>query len=455
MCKFAFNSGRNHLLTPLASHHYETSTRDFFLVPITQVYDFLNFVSEETGICKNLLDVPEKQLVFRIDSEGVHSPPVLLGTSSSKKHFDDMVEEFGWKKEDVAARKANDKKKRARKRNEKRHLALMTWTAQVRTARQHLGLGNRACHTEEDPNYQPSPDRERPVLVAIDIEAWEKDQNFITEIGISTLDTANIPPASKLTRLTTAELDLETIDIDNRPETRANEICKLIEYRHIRIKEHKHMRNGQFVNDCADKFDFGTSEWVSKVDAPATMGESLRFFDEAKNRRKVILVGHDPQQDFAYLRVLGYDVWNIKDLEVVDTGTMYKAVFGLQESRSLGKVLGDLGLLTWNLHNAGNDAAYTLQAFVHLADKGVPPKSNKKTGNDLPDVAEPTVIKPTPVLEDDMYAEYEDLVEAGCIKYVDPSKETLGPRPPKEKKKPVHKETPKSDQDWLSSSGWD
>jgi hypothetical protein len=104
--------------------------------------------------------------------------------------------------------------------------------------------------------------------------------------------------------------------------------------------------------------------------------------------------------------------------------------------------------------HVGNDAAYTLQAFVHLADKGVPPKSNKETGNDLPNVAETTVTKRTPVLEDDTYAEYEDLVEAGCIRYVDPSKEILGPRPPKEKKKPKHKETPKSDQSWLAS-GWD
>jgi hypothetical protein len=371
-----------------------------------------------------------------------------LGTVSSKEEFDKMLAEYGWNEEERAAVKQKEKEKKAKKRKEKQYLAMMSYTASIRAARQHLGFGMKACPTEEIPGEEVSFDREKPILVAIDVEAWEKDQNLVTEIGIATLDTAKIPPASELPTLSMADLDLD--NFDTLPKTRASAVCELIQCRHLRIQDNKSFRNGLWVADAADKFDFGESEWVRLADVPAILGSALRFYDENGAKRKIIIVGHDVKQDFSYLRITGYDLWNIKDLEVIDTTSMHKAVYDHHESKGLSKVLMDMGVIHFNLHNAGkyctrnlclgtnnettgNDAAYSLQAFIHLADRGVP----KRVHSDPADAetakeshVEPQAPPPQPEVFD-----YEDLIESGCIKYMDPEQNQLGPRPPREKKK--------------------
>lgn len=314
----------------------------------------MEYVAEETGHTKGII-VPEQQLCFSIDEDSIHSPPALIGKASSKLEYDKLVEKYGWKDEDKAVKRKADKTRKAKKRKEKQALAMMSFVASVRCARQHLGLGNQACPAKEVLGDEVSFDREKPIFVAIDVEAWEKDHDCVTEIGIATLDTAKIPPASKLPKESMADLDLDNLDYENgSPKTRATTICELIECRHLRIIEHKSMRNGQFVNDSADRFDFGTSEWVSLKNISAIVGASLRFYDENGNKRKIILVGHDVAQDFAYLRIIGYDVWNIKDIEVMDTTSLYKAINDVHEARGLSTLLMNMGIIFWNLHNAGN-----------------------------------------------------------------------------------------------------
>jgi len=334
-------------------YHYETATKDYFLLPIAQVQAFLKHVSTQTGIARGLLD-PSKKLTFNIAPEHPQDPPVLLGSISSKSEFDKLVATHSWSDEMIAAKRDKEKIKKAKKRREKQSLAMMSYSSSIRTARQHLGLGMTASASKEAPGEEVSPDRPRPILVAIDVEAWERDHNQITEIGIATLDTALIPSASELPSLSLADTDLENINYEKTaPRTRASAINELIKCRHLRIHENRTLRNGMYVTDAADKFDFGTSEWVGLADVPAILGESLRFYDENGNKRPVIIVGHDVKQDLAYLRVTGYDVWNIKDLEVMDTTAMHKAVYDSHESRGLGRVLTDIGVIFWNLHNAG------------------------------------------------------------------------------------------------------
>lgn len=87
-------------------------------------------------------------------------------------------------------------------------------------------------------------------------------------------------------------------------------------------------------------------------------------------KRSVILVGHDIDADINFLRTIGYDVHNLSNLqEVADTATMWKYHKRETNPRNLGSVLAELGLETWFLHNAGNDAVYTLQAMVGIAIK--------------------------------------------------------------------------------------
>jgi hypothetical protein len=75
------------------------------------------------------------------------------------------------------------------------------------------------------------------VFVCVDVEAYERNTRQITEIGIATLDTKNI-----------AKLNPGNGGVNWREMIRA---------RHFRIREYRHLENSEFVNGCADKFEFG------------------------------------------------------------------------------------------------------------------------------------------------------------------------------------------------------
>lgn len=85
-------------------------------------------------------------------------------------------------------------------------------------------------------------------------------------------------------------------------------------------------------------------------------------------KRNLIFVGHDVGADIGYLRQLGYDPFNLSNLlETVDSATMFRFLRREPNIRSLGSILAELGITGWNLHNAGNDAVYTLQAMLAIA----------------------------------------------------------------------------------------
>jgi hypothetical protein len=50
---------------------------------------------------------------------------------------------------------------------------------------------------------------------------------------------------------------------------------------------------------------------------------------------------------------------------------MYRAFRREPNNSGLGKVLSDLDIAGWDLHNAGNDAVYTLQAMLAIAVKAL------------------------------------------------------------------------------------
>ncbi len=96
------------------------------------------------------------------------------------------------------------------------------------------------------------------------------------------------------------------------------------------------------------------------------------------------MVGHDVVADINYLRTLGYDVTNLSTLqETADTAVMWRYLKREINPRNLGAILAELGIVGWNLHNAGNDAVYTLQAmiaiaFKHLDEKEMGPDAKEK-----------------------------------------------------------------------------
>ena len=317
--------------------------------------------------------------------------------------------------------KHKSKAAKEKKKNE-RVVQKKGWCAQLKRAQRYLGVRPRRTASESDDPlrnshlpwnelekarkaYQLAAGIDLPevdvtkaapypfdldvVFICVDVEAYEREHRAITEIGISSLDTRDL--------------------INLAPGEGGTDWLKKIRSRHFRIREYGHLQNTEFVAGCADRFEkaFGTSEWVSKADAPKIVASCFRppFAVNPKNpeanlrfvavdhpqagpfrpndsapsapdiaqpndtypKRNIILVGHDIKSDIEYLRDVGYDVSNLSNLlEAIDTADIYRAFKQEQNPRNLGQVLLELGLTGWNLHNAGNDAAYTLQALLGI-----------------------------------------------------------------------------------------
>lgn len=84
--------------------------------------------------------------------------------------------------------------------------------------------------------------------------------------------------------------------------------------------------------------------------------------------RKVILVGHDVKQDIALLESIDFDVYEMRNLlEVVDNQKLHQHRHRFYNGQGLSAVLAGLDISYMYLHNAGNDAVYTLQSLIRLA----------------------------------------------------------------------------------------
>ena len=88
----------------------------------------------------------------------------------------------------------------------------------------------------------------------------------------------------------------------------------------------------------------------------------------ADGRRDVVFVAHDAKADIRYLSNIGFEVLDMPGmLADVDTVLLHQAWRDSSDGRSLGTILSDLCIPNKHLHNAGNDAVYTLRAMMGLA----------------------------------------------------------------------------------------
>ncbi|KAK2466281.1 hypothetical protein APHAL10511_001923 [Amanita phalloides] len=184
------------------------------------------------------------------------------------------------------------------------------------------------------------------VWCAIDFEAWEYDHLAITECGW------------RLVRWENGE--------------------EVEEMNHLIVKEHQKYVNRKYVPDHRYDYGFGTSEVVSKLEFKKKICgliSSLRCYGA------VFLVFHDNSQDIKYLQSpaiaaplsdLSYllpDAVPIEGLFVVDTSDLYAGLEGSSTSnkKSLDRVCKQMQIRTEHLHNAGNDAYYTLDILMSIA----------------------------------------------------------------------------------------
>lgn len=201
------------------------------------------------------------------------------------------------------------------------------------------------------------------VFTSVDCEAYEFLPDCITEIGISTLDTRDL--------------------VGVEPGVGGSNWNARIHSRHLRILEHKNKRNKVHVQGCPDDFSFGESEWISGSNAPSALKESFNpsTFTAANDSgmaRKVVFVAHDSAGDEDYLAKLGFDL-SREAIDIIDTIDVARAVLRNFRQCSLMKLLSLYGINAKFLHNAGNDARYTLQLLVAMALKDI---QSKKTAEE-------------------------------------------------------------------------
>jgi hypothetical protein len=207
-----------------------------------------------------------------------------------------------------------------------------------------------------------------------------------------------------------------------------------IRSRHFRIQGREHLVNKDFCPGNASNFRFGTTEWV-KLDAAAEAVDqcfkypfSAQFKYREENgtqrsgfpvlpsgpdgqmgpkKRNVIITGHDIRNELEYLKILGSQAFNpavsaysgaameinahgpdrnetlSTVIEALDTGVLYRVLVKETQTQSLGKMMHGLGRRALHLHNAGNDARYTLEALIALLIKARAPEDeatlNEKT----------------------------------------------------------------------------
>lgn len=197
-------------------------------------------------------------------------------------------------------------------------------------------------------------------FVCVDCEAHEFAQDKITEIGISVLDMSTIGQPLELSAF------------------KAEDFIRRMQYAHYRIIEHGQLVNKRWVKGYPENFTFGNSVWINRANArfvlgcvlndPASLSTAHLSSEATESVKKVVIVGHSMTNDARYLKHLDFDLKALPN--VVRTVDTQRIAGSKKRSVGLSTLLKALGLDdTQHLHNAGNDAAYTMHALILMAVK--------------------------------------------------------------------------------------
>ncbi|KAG0246266.1 hypothetical protein B0O80DRAFT_484809 [Mortierella sp. GBAus27b] len=206
----------------------------------------------------------------------------------------------------------------------------------------NLGPGKAMSGTDENPS--PSPWAGASVLttkehsaatsgmwfVCVDIESYERNHALILEIGWTIWD-------SKVNKFG-----------DN----------------HYAISDYRHLKNGRYVADRRDRFQFGKTVWASLTDSIAAFQRDLNTAAAQNDEGLFVLIAHDMTSDETYLKNMG--VTFPEGIIKFDTLNLNVARTGDRNKSGLGKLLDSLEIENYSLHNAGNDAHYTMELFMYL-----------------------------------------------------------------------------------------
>ncbi|KAI3405152.2 hypothetical protein KGF56_002108 [Candida oxycetoniae] len=195
----------------------------------------------------------------------------------------------------------------------------------------------------------------KSILMSFDVEAWEKDTNIVTEIGVAIYD----------------------------PKLGGGMgfgIVPTIFQIHTRIRESLELKNGEYVPDHVDNFNGGVTLVLGQDETGIFLQSLIDFFfgtDQPQKEMQYIsrsyLVGHGLKGDIKWLTMLGVKL--PENILTIDTSELMKVTHG-QSPVGLARALNYLDIPHNFLHNAGNDAYYTLLLALKLCDPYVRMKMN-------------------------------------------------------------------------------
>ncbi|KAK5084682.1 hypothetical protein LTR05_005760 [Lithohypha guttulata] len=391
---------------------------EFKLKVSTPEYPFqLSFYKDGTPCPRFLGVVNSKDDCFALQ-QSLGDPPENYGQVPSSAN--DIVKQdyHAWHEK---LERACSSEKKGKKGGKKKIRASQGWTIaqhadQLRRAQRYFGLkpsgpktqimdGNSSTRVLVEPLNVNAPApfafEDGPIIITIDVEAYERDHSIVTEIGVSTLDTADL--------------------LNLSPGKQGENWIKKIRSRHFRIKGRERFRNTEFVHGNPDMFQFGLSEFVAIDEAADAVDDCFEYpfsagFEcegpverdeqglpvKTSNRvldtngshlkkdksRNILLIGHDTGTDIEYLASMGSSIFGkgtamstthpstsrsqhvrTSVREQLDTAVLYKALTNNAQRMSLTKVCSELEIDAWYTHNAGNDARYTLEVFVKTVIK--------------------------------------------------------------------------------------
>ncbi|KAJ5562864.1 hypothetical protein N7461_001625 [Penicillium sp. DV-2018c] len=319
--------------------------------------------------------------------------PTFLGSCSTpeqKDHYEKQVEDFladwpGWRKIDdkfvkrIMQSVVELRRLEGQPTNLKQEIEHKMWEGCMGQLQAHFGLRPPLQAGHEQPslaNGQVGPVdvsnvtkwdfHKAPIFISIDLEWKEDSPGALTEVGISTLDMKDLQ--------------------DVPPGDYGAYWVQRIRSRHLRVTEYRTWVNHKTHRGCPDGFDFGESEMIPKanigevVDAafrpPYMVPKENEPVPEHKNQeRTVILVGVGLGHEVRLLKEHKSRVFS--DLDhlngystviqvIVDVAPLYRAQHNLKDEPGLETMLKGLDMPISNLHNAGNDASYALQALVRF-----------------------------------------------------------------------------------------
>ncbi|KAL2889126.1 QDE-2-interacting protein [Ceratocystis lukuohia] len=234
-------------------------------------------------------------------------------------------------------------KKSREKRREEKHQQRQHMLQQLQDV---LGLTHPEFQSFDSLPQINRPKEECPVLVAIDFELWEVNGSTITEIGLAVLDPLLLRGLA--------------------PGDRGANWWSLVYAKHIWIKECQHMVNREYVSGCPESFNFGKTDIIPqriKLELTKSFLEEILV-----PRRPLYVVGHDVGQDIQSFDNMGLMLESLtSELTLIDSREIYTLLANTHQGPSLGSALTGLNMDSRNLHNAGNDAVYTLRACLALA----------------------------------------------------------------------------------------